>query len=813
VSRGIVTIEARPVSTLLSDLRYALRSLRSSPAFTGIALLCLALGIGVNTTMFSSFNAIFLRPLPFEEPDRLVAIEEVFESQGSSENEISYPNFLDWTSDADVFGSRAVYFGSSFNLMTAGEASELVSGANVSATLFDLLGVRPILGRTFPPEADGPGREPLAVIAYSLWQRRFGSDPGVLGRAVMLNDEPYAIIGVMPAGFRFPDQQEIWVPHTLHPTANRGNHSFATVARLAPGVTLAQANASLAPITARLQSEFPETNAKLSAVVRSYHASLQPPSEVRTIILIMMGAVGFVLLIACANIANLLLARATGRRRELAVRVAIGAGRVRIIRQLLTESMVLALLGGALGVLVGMWGLQLVQLGITEDLLYWIRFDIDRQVLLFTLAVAVGTGLIFGLAPAIRASRPNLSEDLKDGARGTSGSASRSRLRSGLVVGELALSVVLLVGAMLMMRSFLALQGVNPGFDQTQLLTMRMLLAGPDYAESGDRAAFVGRLTREVESLPGVQTVAVVSHAPLSGSSSSTVVAVEGREYAPGERPGAAYRPITEHYFSALRVPLISGRPFTAQEVGDTASGPAIINDVAARALWPGEDPLGKRIEVFGDLRTVLGVVPEIQQRDIDGRSESQIFLPYGAAATRYITLLVKTQGEPEDMATDVRASIARLDAGLATYGVMTMEHMVAESFWDRRLYGYMFATFAAIALLLAAVGVYGVMSYAVAQRTHEIGVRMAMGAEVRDVLGLVAGQTMRLVGTGIALGLLGAFAITRVLGGFLYGIASTDLVSFVTIPLFLGIVATVASIVPAMRAARLSPTVSLRTE
>jgi putative ABC transport system permease protein len=762
--------------------------------------------------MFSSFNAMFLRPLPFEEPERLIAIEEVFAGAGESENEISYPNFLDWTNEREVFSARAALSGGSFNLAAEGETPAYVEGAYVSAGMFELLGIRPALGRTFRQNEDGPGREPLVILGHSLWQRQYGSDPGVLGRVVTLNGEPHTIIGVMAPGFNFPNQQELWVPHELHPTANRGNHSFYGMARLAPGITISQANAALAPITARLQTEFPETNAKLSALVRPYRDSMLP-GEVRTIILIMMAAVGFVLLIACANIANLLLARATGRRREMAVRVAIGAGRGRIIRQLLTESLVLALIGGALGVLVGAWGLELVQLGITEELFYWIRFDVDQRVLLFTLAIAVGTGIVFGLAPAIRASRPNLQENLKDGARGTSGGGSRSRLRSGLVVGELALSVVLLVGAMLMMRSFVALQGADPGFDPRQMLTMRMLLAGPDYARSADRAGFVGRLTREAESLPGVERASVVTYAPLSGSSSSTVVAVAGRDYAPGERPSAAYRPISEHYFETLGVPLLSGRRFTEQEVADTSSRSIIINDVAARRFWPDEDPLGQRVEVFGETRTVVGVVPEMQQRSVGGRSESQIFLPYGAVALRTITLMVKTDGPPGAMTQDVRTTLARLDPGLPAYEVMTMERMVADSYWDRRLYGYMFATFAAIALLLAAVGVYGVMAYAVAQRTHEIGVRMAMGAEVRDVLSLVAGQTMRLVGAGLALGLIGAYGVTRVLSGFLYGVASTDVVSFVTIPVFLGLVALSASIVPAMRAARLSPTVSLRTE
>ncbi|HSJ64257.1 MAG TPA: ABC transporter permease [Gemmatimonadaceae bacterium] len=801
------------MQTLVSDLRFAGRSLRKSPGFTAIALLCLALGIGANTTMFTALNSMFLRPLPFEEPERLVSVNEVFESYGYMEDEISYPNFLDWTSDSRVFASRAAMVATSFNLTGENEASEYVSGGFMSARTFDLLGVRPILGRSFPHAAEGPGREPLAIISYSLWQRRFGGGRDVLGEPILLNGDPFTIIGVMPEGFHFPERQDVWVTLTIDGTTNRGAHGYLNVARLAPGVTLEQANAALAPITARLQAEYPETNARLSATVRPFHETFAPPAEVRAIILIMLGAVGFVLLIACANIANLLLARATGRRREMAVRVAIGAGRRRIIRQLLTESLVLAILGGGLGVLVGQWGLDLVQLGITQELAYWIRFDIDRQVLLFTLGIAVATGIIFGLAPAVRASRPNLHEDLKDGGRGTSAGASRNRLRSTLVVAELALSVVLLVGAMLMMRSFLALQGADPGFDPKQILTMRLSLAGSGYAEPAQRGAFVTRLVDEIESLPGIEMAAAVNYAPLSGSSSSSLIAIEGREYPPGERPAAAYRPVTEDYFQTLRVPLIAGRYFTAQEVADTAAGPAIINDVVAKTHWPDEDPIGQRFEMFGAMRTVVGVVPETRQRALDRRSEAQVFLPYGSVATRAVTLMARTQGEPDVMTLAVRGAIERIDPSLAPYAVMSMEHMVRQSFWDRRLYGYMFAAFAGIALLLSAVGVYGVMSYSVAQRTHEIGVRMAMGAEVRDVLRLVVGQTMTLVGAGIAIGLAGAFAVTRVLGGFLYGVESTDPVSFVSIPVFLSIVAIVASFIPARRAARLSPTLSLRTE
>ena len=801
------------MSTLLSDLRYAFRTLRRSPGFTAIALLCLGLGIGANTTMFSSFNAMYIRPLPFEEPDRLVSVTEVWEAYGEADDEISYPNFIDWTNDPRVFESRAAMVTASFNLTGEGEPPEYVRGGHISAATFSVLGAEPILGHDFPPEAQGPGREPLALISYALWQRRFGGDRNVLGRAIRLNDVPYAIIGVMPEGFHFPEQHDVWVTLMIDETSDRGVHGYLNVARLAPGITLEQARAALAPITARLQAEYPETNARLSASVMPFHQVMAPPAEVRTIVLIMLGAVGFVLLIACANIANLLLARATGRRRELAVRVAIGAARWRVMRQLLTESLVLALMGGAVGVLLGQWGLELVQLGITEDLVYWIRFDIDRRVLLFTLAISLGTGVIFGLVPAIRASRTNLHEDLKDGARGSSVAGRGNRLRSGLVVAELALSVVLLVGAMLMMRSFMALQRVDPGFDQAQLLTMRVQLAGSRYEEAPQRAQFVQRLTEDVTQLPGVRTAATVNYAPLSGSNSSTLVSIAGRVHPPGERPSVSYRPISREYFAALGIPLLAGRTFTEREIADTATESVIINDVMARTHWPDEDALGKRFDMFGEMRTVVGIVPETKQRDIYRAPESQVFLPYASVATRAVTLLVKTDPEPGSLTDEVRGTLARLDPGLAPFDVITMEEMVAQSFWDRRLYGYMFAAFGAIALLLAAVGVYGVMAYSVGMRTHEIGVRMAIGAEMSDVVRMVIGQSMTLVVIGVGLGLIGAFAVSGVLSGFLYGVRSTDPVSFVSISLFLSAIGLVASIVPARRAARLSPTVSLRTE
>jgi putative ABC transport system permease protein len=801
------------MDTLLQDIRFALRALRRSPGFTAIAVACLALGIGVNTTVFSFVNATFLRPLPFAAPERLVAVNELYETSGNEEDEISYPNFLDWTRDRRIFAGAATYDTESFNL-SDGETPEYLSGGRVETSMFDVLGVRPVLGRGFAPEEGTPGRSRVVVIGHDLWERKFASDPRVLGRALVLNGEQYTIVGVMPRGFRFPEVESLWVPHALHPTENRGNHSFRNVARLADGVAIGEAQASLAPVTRRLQAEFPETNTKLSARLVPYRSNLMP-AEVRAVVLLMFGAVSFVLLIACANVANLLLARATGRQRELAVRAALGASRGRILRQLLTESVLVALAGGGLGVLIAHWGLALSLLGISEPLPYYIVFEIDRTVLLFTLVASVATGILFGILPAWRASRPDLHEELKEGTRGA-GRARHGGLRGALVVSEVSLAVVLLAGAMLMVRSFLALQDARPGFDYASTLTTRVRLAGERYADVGARVRFVEHVTRDLAGRAEVEVAAATHYAPLSGSTSNSTFDVEGRASVPGEEPAAITRPVTTDYFAALRLP-VRGRTFTALETADTASRALIVNETLAARIWPGEDAIGKRIRFGGDedaWLTVVGVAPDVRQRRIDGRPENQVYFPYAAWPSRGVTLLVRARsGDPTRLTTAVMEAVRAADPTLAPYETMSFERLVALSFWQRGLYGWMFGAFAVIALVLACIGVYGVMSYGVAQRTHEIGVRMALGAQVRDVVRLVLGQGMRIALVGVAVGLLAAAGVTRALGGFLYGVSAVDPLTFVTIPLVLVGVALLAIWVPARRAARVAPTVSLRYE
>ncbi|HYJ80273.1 MAG TPA: ABC transporter permease, partial [Longimicrobiaceae bacterium] len=660
------------------------------------------------------------------------------------------------------------------------------------------------------------GADHVAVISHDLWLRRFGGDRRVTGRTLGVNGTPHTVIGVMPPRFSYPENEQVWVPFVADYAGERGNHYLENVARLKPGVTIEQAQASLDPISRRLQAEYVESNKGLTARLTALRSALMP-DEVRTMFLIMLAAVGCVLLVACANVANLMLARATARQREMALRAALGAGRGRVLRQLLTESLMVALLGGALGVLLARWGIDLAVTGIPEQLPYWIVFDIDWRVLAFVLGVSVGTGVVFGLVPAWRASAVDLHEVLKEGGRGSSAGARSGRLRSALVVVQVALSLVLLIGAALMVRSFLALQHVDPGFRTERMLTLRMFLVGGHYEEDPQRVAFLERALAGIAQQPQVESAAAVTSAPLSGSNWSSSFAVEGIPVQPGDEPISPVRAVTADYFRVLGVAVTRGRAFTPQEVADSAAPVVMVSQAFAARYWPNQDPVGRRMKHgTGDETpwlTVVGVVPDLQQRELGAPVETHFYLPYGRAAFRNMTLVVRTRGEPAAATTAVRDAVGRVDAGLPLFAVQSMEEMVRTSFWDRRLYGLLFLSFAAIALTLAAIGIYGVMSYSVAQRTHEIGVRMALGARMSDIVRLVVGHGAVLTAMGVAVGLLGALGVTRVLSGMLVGVGATDPATFVLIPLLLAGVALLASYLPARRAAKVDPLVSLRAE
>jgi putative ABC transport system permease protein len=812
------------METLWKDIRFGFRMLLKKPGFTAVAVLALALGVGANTAIFSVVNGVLLRPLPFKDPDRLVRLGEWSkEVPGMS---ISYPNFLDWRAQNHVFeGLAATQFGS-YNLTGVDEPERLL-GRNVSWNFFDVLGVRPAVGRGFRPEEDHAGAPRVCVISYSLWHRRFGSDQKVLGRAVTLNGEPYAVVGVLPAGYRFGTPTDVFVPIGLGETgemmAPRDNHpGIYAVARLKEGVSFEQAEAEMKQIAARLAAAYPKENAEHGVTLtplREYFVG-----DIRTSLLVILGAVGFVLLIACANVANLLLARAASRYREIAVRTALGASRFRIVRQLLTESVILGLLSGTVGLLIAMWGVDVLRRASLDIIPTTADISLDRTVLFFTLGVSLLTGVLFGLAPAVQASKPELNEALKEGGRSGSEGSARNRVRSLLVVAEVALSLMLLVGAGLLVRSFMSLLRTQTGFEPRNLLTLSLSYK-VGQGEGRKAANFFHAVEERVRALPGVEAVAVSNGVPMLGAS-ETSFQIEGRPPAEaGKRPfTVAYYP-THDYLKAMGIRLLRGRFFDEHDTQDSPLV-AVIDEDFARLYFPGEDPVGKFFA--GDPETnmphseIVGVVAHVKNYGLDtpGPVQAEFYYSRDQVPDRFqpllsdrVSLVVRTDGDPAAMAPSVRRAIQEVDPNEPVYNVNTMEQVLSDSVATQRLSMLLLAIFAGVALVLAAVGIYGVMSYAVAQRTHEFGIRMALGAEARDVLRMVVRQGMLLALCGVGAGLLGALALTRVMSSLLYGVSATDPLTFVGVPLVLAAVALLACLVPARRATKVDPMVALRYE
>ncbi|HKG12700.1 MAG TPA: ABC transporter permease [Pyrinomonadaceae bacterium] len=805
---------------ILQDLRYGLRTLRKHPGFTAVAVIALALGIGANTAIFSVVNTVLLRPLPYKDPDRLVMVWEDATRSGYPRDTPAAANFVDWRDQNGVFEGMAALADQSFNLTGMGDPERL-EGKRASANLFGLLGVEPLLGRGFLPEDDRPGGPRVAVLSHGLWQRRFGSDPKVVGRSLELNGQSYEVVGVMPQSFQFPSPEyELWVPiaFTQQEAASRGRHYLQVVARLKPGVSFGQAQAEMSTIAARLQQQYPEQNADLGAAVVPLHE--QVVGDIKPALLILLGAVGFVLLVACANVANLLLARAAARQKEIALRVALGASRARLIRQFLTESVLLAALGGVLGLLLALWGVNLLKAFIPDSISQVRAITVDAKVLGFTLVVSLLTGLIFGLAPAMQASNFNLNETLKEGGRDAAAGSKGKRIRSLLVVAEVAVSLVLLVGAGLLINSFLRLRGVEPGFKPSNLLTMSAVLPQQKYPDHTRRTAFYDELIRRVEAVPGVKSAAIANWIPLIRQGDSTSITVEGQPPAePGKEKMMVTRVVNPHYFQTMGVQLSRGRAFDESQDRADSPGAVIISETAARRYWPGEDALGKRLAVGrvespDDWLTVVGVVNDVKQFQLDAEPRPQMYLSYkqaGFFAPRY--LIVSTSVEPLSLASAVRNTVWSVDRDQPVSHVRTMEDVLSDSIARQRFTMLLLGIFAAVALLLAAVGLYGVMSYTVAQRTREIGVRMALGAQRRDVLRLVVGQGLKLVLIGVALGLVLAFLLTRVMSSFLFGVSPTDPATLATISLVLVFVALLASYIPARRATKVDPLIALRYE
>ena len=815
------------------DLRYGARMLLKNPGITFVVILALALGIGANTAIFSVVDAVLLRPLPYPESDRLVFLNET--SKTMDEMSISYPDFTDWRNQNQVFEKIGVYNRSSYNLTGTGEAERIVTG-QVSADLFAALRVNPALGRLFTNDEDKPGASPVVLLSYPLWQRRFGGQASILNQQLTLNGKSYTVIGIMPEGYQFPSRVEMWVPvGQLSGGADwqqRGNHpGLYGVARLKPGVTFAQAKADMDKIGANLEKQYQDSNAGNGVGMRPLLELFV--GDIRRALWVLFAAVAFVLLIACANIANLLLARAQSRQKEMAIRAAMGAGRWRIARQLLTESVLLALIGGTLGLLIAQWGIKLI-LYISPDAIPRSReISLDWRVFAFTIGLSFLTGLLFGLVPALQAGVVEVVETLKETGRGASG---KHWLRSSLVVVEVATTLVLLIGAGLMIRSFYRLQKVNPGFSYEQLTSFSVSLPEKKYKTNEQLDQFYSRLLENLRSLPGVEATAAATGLPLGNNGWQTGFIVDGRPRPPRDQtPLMEACLVTPDYFRAMNIPLKRGRYFDDHDdrsslVGkdlsklseverDTAALDSIVIDEEfGRRYWPNEDPIGKRIamgsEEHPNFLTVLGVVGRVKMEGLSQDSKRvQGYFPFAQAPSSDMTIILKASGDPNQLIAAARQQVKAIDPDQPIYSVRTMDEIRAESVAPERLNLTLLSIFAGIALVLAIVGIYGVMSYSVTQRTHEIGIRMAIGAQPRDVFRMVIRQGMMLALIGVALGLVGAFSLTRLMASMLFGVEPTDPATFAAIAVLLTGVALVACYLPGRRATKVDPIVSLRYE
>ncbi|MGB7622948.1 MAG: ABC transporter permease [Terriglobia bacterium] len=809
------------MDTLWKDIQFGFRMLRRRPGFTAVAIITLALGMGANTAIFSVVNAVLLRPLPYKEADRLAVILH------RGHNPVAAANFVDWRHQNHVFESMGAAEYWTPNL-TGIDQPEHLWALKQTSDIFPLLGVPPLIGRVFLPEEDERGKEHVVVLSYRLWQRRFSGDKNILGQTVALDGENYTVVGVMPRHFMFAPfwatKAELWVPLALGDrVTNRGSNSLRVFARLKSGITLDQARSEMAAITGRLEKEFPGTNRDVTVLPLKEKVV----GRVRPALLVLLTAVGFVLLISCANVSHMLLARAADRQKEIAIRTALGAGRSRMVRQFLTESLALALMGGGVGLLLAMWGIRVLVALSPATLPRVETIGLDGRVFLFLLGATILAGLAFGLVPARQASTLDVNDSLKEGGRGLSKGIHRSRSCSLLVISEFALALVLLAGAGLMVRSIMALQAIDPGFNPGHLLTMVVSVAGSQEVEPHRRATFYLEVLQRIRAIPGVVSASAINHLPLAGDIWGWPFAIEGRPLPhPGESPTAVYRVVLPRYFDTMNIPIIRGRDIGPNDTPG-APGAVVINERLVRECFPGEDPIGKRITLDDPPKvpswfTIVGVVKDARQEDWTGIPESEIYLPFlqnrpllenPASPFAYLTVVARTSGEPAAIAPSLEREIWSVDKSVTISQVQTMDQVVAESNTQPRFYLLLLSVFASVAMVLAAVGIYGVISYSVSSRTHEVGVRMALGAQARDVLKLVVGQGLRLALIGLAIGVMGALILTRLMRGLLYGVSATDPVTFSVITLALVGVALLACYLPARRATRIDPMVALRSE
>jgi putative ABC transport system permease protein len=799
---------------MIKDLRFALRSLLKRPGFTVIALVALALGIGANTAIFSLVNAVILRPLPFPEPDRLVWVYGNIRN-GANRASVSPLDFLDYRNQNKTFEQFATSYSMTLPAtLTGGGEPERLQASVVSGNYFQTFGVAPALGRGFTVENENPGQDEVTVLSHALWQARFGGDPSIVNKTIVLNGKACEVIGVMGEGVSFPQTADLWLPMNLDADAadkTRFSHFLQPVGRLKPGVSLVQAQADTDIIAAQLDQQFPESNEGWSLRLVPLREALVGSS--RTTVLVLFGAVAFVLLIACANVANLLLVRAAARQKEIALRTALGASRWRIVRQMITESLLLAIVGGALGAFLATWGVQLLVKLSENSIPPTVQVKIDATVLAFTLLISAITGVLFGLVPAFRSADINLIDALKEGMRGEGQSALRGRTRSALVILESAVAVVLLIGAGLLIRSLVALQNVNPGFDAQNVLTARVELSRFKYDSPDKAAAFFRELETRVSALPEVEVVGIVSELPLSGQSNDMPFTVEGRPPVTRDQmPLADFRRVNQNYLTAMRIPLLRGRHFTEQEVRQSDKV-IIVSKQLVDTAFPNEDALGKRLITGykGEPYEIIGIVGDLLHQSLGGPTTPAMYFPMRQSGR--MNLVVRTKGEPLSIAGSLRNVVHNIDPDQPVSAMRPMTEWVDSSVTQSRDLTTLFGLFAALAMILAATGIYGVMSYSVAQRTHEIGIRMALGARRADVLKLVVGQGMLLTLIGVVIGLLSAYGLTRVMASLLFGVTARDPITFVVVAALLTTVAFVACFVPARRATRVDPLVALRYE